>query len=156
LLLNDSYVIHMFVNCSWVDTRWQYTFTHKQYIEHHNEQQNNTNNKQNNTNNKFGRVLAVPSSCELYPGICLTTEGKARKNLGTNGLYLFILMCNTSVVCFRTPYLKESKWRSRYSDLPQPGRPDVRIPVGAEVFLFCGASIPTVGLTQPPIQFSVL
>jgi hypothetical protein len=39
------------------------------------------NNKQNNTNNKFGRVLAVPSVCELYPGICLTTEEKARKNL---------------------------------------------------------------------------
>jgi hypothetical protein len=39
------------------------------------------NNKQNNTNNKFGRLLAVPSLCELYPGICLTTEEKARKNL---------------------------------------------------------------------------
>jgi hypothetical protein len=25
--------------------------------------------------------LAVPSLCELYPGICLTTEEKARKNL---------------------------------------------------------------------------
>jgi hypothetical protein len=46
--------IDIFVNCNWVDTRWQYTFTHKQYIEHHNWQQNNTNNKQNNTNNKFG------------------------------------------------------------------------------------------------------
>jgi hypothetical protein len=39
------------------------------------------NNKQNNTNNKFGRVLAVLSLCEFYPGICLTTEGKVRKNL---------------------------------------------------------------------------
>jgi hypothetical protein len=39
------------------------------------------NNKQINTNNKFGRVLAVPSLCELYPGICLTNELKARKNL---------------------------------------------------------------------------
>jgi hypothetical protein len=39
------------------------------------------NNKQNNTNNKFGRVLAVPSLCELYPGICLTSEEKARKTL---------------------------------------------------------------------------
>jgi hypothetical protein len=39
------------------------------------------NNKQNNTNNKYGRVLAVPSLCEFYPGICLTTEEKARKNL---------------------------------------------------------------------------
>jgi hypothetical protein len=63
--------IDIFVNCNWVDTRWQYTFTHKQYIEHHNQQQNNMNNKQNNTNNKFGRVLAVPSLCELYPGIIL-------------------------------------------------------------------------------------
>jgi hypothetical protein len=26
-------------------------------------------------------VVAVPSLCELYPGICLTTEEKARKNL---------------------------------------------------------------------------
>jgi hypothetical protein len=39
------------------------------------------NNKQNNTNNKFGRMLAVPSLWELCPGICLTTEEKARKNL---------------------------------------------------------------------------
>jgi len=22
-----------FINCSWVVSRWQYTFTHKQYIE---------------------------------------------------------------------------------------------------------------------------
>jgi hypothetical protein len=35
------------------------------------------NNKQNNTN-KFGWVLAVTSFCELYPGICLTTEEKAQ------------------------------------------------------------------------------
>jgi hypothetical protein len=27
--------IDIFVNCNWVETRWQYTFTHKQYIEHH-------------------------------------------------------------------------------------------------------------------------
>jgi uncharacterized integral membrane protein len=28
----------------------------------------------------FGRVRAVPRLCELYPGIWLTTEEKARKN----------------------------------------------------------------------------
>jgi hypothetical protein len=28
--------IDISVNCNWVHTRWQYTFTHKQYIEHHN------------------------------------------------------------------------------------------------------------------------
>jgi len=34
-----------------------------------------TNNTQNNN------MRAVPRLCELYPGICLTTEEKARKNL---------------------------------------------------------------------------
>jgi hypothetical protein len=29
----------------------------------------------------MGRVRAVPRLCELYPGICFTTEEKARKNL---------------------------------------------------------------------------
>jgi hypothetical protein len=29
----------------------------------------------------LGRVRAVPRLCELYPGICLKTEEKARKNL---------------------------------------------------------------------------
>jgi hypothetical protein len=28
--------IDISVNCNWVDTLWQYTFTHKQYTEHHN------------------------------------------------------------------------------------------------------------------------
>jgi len=42
----------------------QYTFTHKQH----------------NTIN-LGRVRAMLRLCELYPGICLTTEEKARKNL---------------------------------------------------------------------------
>jgi hypothetical protein len=29
----------------------------------------------------MGRVRVVPRLCELYPGICLTTEEKAQKNL---------------------------------------------------------------------------
>jgi hypothetical protein len=33
------------------------------------------------TTQKLGRVRAVPSLCEFYSGICLTTEEKARKNL---------------------------------------------------------------------------
>jgi len=28
-------VIDIFINCNWVVTWWQYTFTHKQYIEQH-------------------------------------------------------------------------------------------------------------------------
>jgi len=42
------------------------TIQNKQYIEQH---------------KHFGRVCAVPHLGELYPGICLTTEEKARKNL---------------------------------------------------------------------------
>jgi hypothetical protein len=33
----------------------------------------------------FGRVRAVPRLCELYSGICLTIEEKARKNLSPLG-----------------------------------------------------------------------
>ena len=41
-----------------------------------------TQNKQYTEQQKdLGRVRAVPRVCELYPGICLTTEEKARKNL---------------------------------------------------------------------------
>jgi hypothetical protein len=43
----------------------RYTFTQKHCIEQ----------------NKLGRVLAVPRSCELYPGICITTDEKALKTL---------------------------------------------------------------------------
>jgi len=33
----------------------------------------------------MGRVRAVPRLCELYPGICLTTEEKAQKTLRSKG-----------------------------------------------------------------------
>jgi len=42
------------------------TTQNKQYIEQH---------------KHFGIVRAMPRLGELYPGICLTTEEKARKNL---------------------------------------------------------------------------
>ena len=39
-------------------------------------------NKQYQEKHKFfGRVRTVPNLCELYPGICLTTAEKARRNL---------------------------------------------------------------------------
>ena len=47
------------------------TIQNKQYIEQH---------------NNFGIVLAVPLLRYLYPGICLTTEEKARKNLSCGTL----------------------------------------------------------------------
>jgi len=57
--------IDIFVNRSWVYTRWQQYSTHL-----------HTNNTRNNTIN-LGRVRAVPRLCELYPGICLATEKKS-------------------------------------------------------------------------------
>jgi hypothetical protein len=60
----------------------------KQNIEQHkqtNNTYNNTLSSQNNILNKtiheLGRVRTLPRLCEVYPGICLTTEEKAQKNL---------------------------------------------------------------------------
>jgi hypothetical protein len=61
-------MIDVFVICNWVDTRWQQYSTHL-----------HTNSIQNNRIN-LGRVRAVPRLGKLYPGFCLTTEEKARKN----------------------------------------------------------------------------
>jgi hypothetical protein len=47
------------------------TTQNKQYIEQHQ-------NKQYIEKHKNGRVQVVPRLGELYPGICLTTEEKAR------------------------------------------------------------------------------
>jgi len=66
LLIDINVDIDIFVICNWVDTRWQQYSTHL-----------HTNNTQNTSN--LGRVRAVPRLCELYRGICLTTEEKARK-----------------------------------------------------------------------------
>jgi len=67
----------------------QYTYTHTnstendtkksinrktlKYIEQHK--------KIHRTTQKLEKVRAVPRLCGFYPGICLTTEEKARKNL---------------------------------------------------------------------------
>jgi hypothetical protein len=42
------------------------TTQNKKYIEQH---------------QNFGRLQSVPRLCELYPGICLTTEEKTQRNL---------------------------------------------------------------------------
>jgi len=46
-------------------------------------------------------VRAVSRVCEFYPGICLTTEEKARKNLSQGTvyiLYIYAFKKNTTVV----------------------------------------------------------
>ena len=37
IILLNGYIdiFDIFINCNWVVTLWQYTFTHKQYIEQH-------------------------------------------------------------------------------------------------------------------------
>ena len=47
------------------------TTQNKQYVEQ----------DKNKTTQKFRRMRAVPRLCGFYPGICLTTEEKARKTL---------------------------------------------------------------------------
>jgi hypothetical protein len=62
LALGDSSTVHIYTQTIHRTTR------SKQYTEQH---------------KYFGSVRAVPCLGELYPGICLTTEEKARKNLHT-------------------------------------------------------------------------
>ena len=45
-----------------------------------------TTQKIHRTTQKLGRVRAVPRLCGFYPGICLTAEEKARKNLSQESM----------------------------------------------------------------------
>ena len=80
LILHRYATIDIFVIYGWVDTRWQQYSTHL-----------HISNKENNTIN-LGRVCAFPHLCELYPGICLTTEEKAQENLSLLALLLLLLL----------------------------------------------------------------
>ena len=62
----------IFVNCNWVVTRWQYTFTHKQYIE-----QYKTNNTWNNTT-----ILEECGPCPVLASITLAFSLQPRKKHG--------------------------------------------------------------------------
>jgi len=64
-------------NCNWVATWWQWYSTHI----HTNNTENDTKQTIRTTTQKLGRVRAVPRLCRFWPGICLTTEEKERKNL---------------------------------------------------------------------------
>jgi hypothetical protein len=85
MIWHDMIWYDIFVNCNWVATRLQQYSTHL----HTNNTQNDTKHTIHRTtqniqyteqHRKFGRVRAVPRLCELYPGICFSTEKKARKN----------------------------------------------------------------------------
>ena len=59
LPLGGSSTVHIYIQTIHRTTKQQYTQPHK-YV---------------------GRMGAAPGPCELFPGICLATEEKARKNL---------------------------------------------------------------------------
>jgi hypothetical protein len=62
--------IYIYVfNRNWVDTWWQRYITHFTQTVHIIQRKENW------------EVRALPRLCGLYPGICLTTEEKARTNL---------------------------------------------------------------------------
>ena len=69
-------------------TAVQYTFTHKHYTVqqysthlHTNNTQNDTKQTLHRTTQQFGTLLAVPHLCGFYPGMCLTSGKKTRRNL---------------------------------------------------------------------------
>ena len=62
----------------------KYTYIHI----HTNNTENNTKQTTHRTTQKLGRVRAVPRLCGIYPGICLTTEEKARKNLSQVAIHV--------------------------------------------------------------------
>ena len=71
----------IFVNCSWVATQWQQYSTNL----HTNNTQTDTKQTIHRTTQKFGRMRAVFHLFGFYPGICLTTEVKARRTLSHIG-----------------------------------------------------------------------
>jgi hypothetical protein len=76
-------VIYDIFNCNWVATRWQLfsTHIHTNNTENDTKQTIHRTQKIHRTKQRLGRVQAVPRLCGFYPGICLTTKEKARKNL---------------------------------------------------------------------------
>jgi hypothetical protein len=61
--------VAIFVNCNWVDTRWQLHSIHLHKTIHR------------TTQLIWEEIWTVPRLCQLCPGICLTTEENARRNL---------------------------------------------------------------------------
>ena len=95
----------------------------------------------------MGRVPAVPRLCELYPGICLTTEEKARKNLsqgsrrvaaGTMKTVVFIIRETISKCIFCTECFGRMRWEGHVARMGEGrglhtvlvGKPEGKRPLG--------------------------
>jgi hypothetical protein len=88
-------MIYDIFNCNWVATRWQLfsTHIHTNNTEKVTKQTIHRTTQKNRTTQQLERVRAVPRLCGFCPGICLTTEEKARKNF--NQWLTRILYCIT-------------------------------------------------------------
>jgi hypothetical protein len=85
-------VFYIFVNCNWVGTRWQYTFTHKHPVAVHIYTQTpggsthlHTNNTQNITiNNKTTQITNLEECwpCPVFAGVTLAFALQLRKKHG--------------------------------------------------------------------------
>jgi hypothetical protein len=90
----------------------QYTYTHTNNTENDTKQTiHRTTQKYIEQNKKYiktqkihratqqlGKVRAVPHFCGFYPGICLTTEEKARKNLSQGVNIFMVLFLSNNVI----------------------------------------------------------
>ena len=63
----------IFVNCNWVFTRWQHTFTHKQYIEQH---------KYNNRTTQITTNVEECGPCPVFASFTLAFALQLRKKHG--------------------------------------------------------------------------
>ena len=77
-------------------------------------------------------MRAVPRPCEFYPGICLTTEEKARKNLSQGKKNLSQVKENLSQV---KKSLSQVKKNLSHNEWKIPGLRDMKCPFLALLFL---------------------
>jgi hypothetical protein len=90
------YIWYIFINCSWVATRWQQYSTHL----HTNSTQNDTKQTIHRTTQKLERVRAVSRLYGCYPGICLTTEEKfGTIYIWSSALAYFPTILTAMIVC---------------------------------------------------------
>jgi hypothetical protein len=87
LAYNSLLLLLLLFDCNWVDTRWQQYNTHL-HTQTHTHTVHRTQVTEHTNQLKIKKKLeinwevrAVTRLCELYPGICLTTEEKTRKYL---------------------------------------------------------------------------
>jgi hypothetical protein len=102
------YLFLFIFNCTCVDSRWQQYSTRL-----HTNSTQNTKNGTYTYINKIREVRAVSRLCELYPGICLTTEEKARKNLSQGSRKLSRYPGGSSPVHIYTQTIHRTTQRDR-------------------------------------------